>query len=256
MKVRALVPPIAAAVVLILSVVAFAADPRTVGITLTRIQQGFNTPVAMAFTPDGRVLVDEQGGVLKYVTPDGATVGTVMNISARISSSGERGLLGVAVHPKFASNHYIYLFFTEPSTGTIRVSRFTMSGNTASASSELIIIRIAHPTYSNHNGGQLQFGKDGFLYIGVGDGGGSGGPGGNAQNLGSLLGKILRIDVDHWCGSTHYCSPSTNPFAHTAGAHHEIWQWGLRNPWRFSFDREAGHLFIGDVGQGAREEID
>jgi glucose/arabinose dehydrogenase len=114
---------------------------------------------------------------------------------------------------------------------------------------------IAHPTYANHNGGQLAM-YGGYLFFGTGDGGGAGDPSGNAQNVGSFLGKILRIDVDHVCGTLHYCVPPTNPYYGKRGYRYEIWEWGLRNPWRFSFNRTNGALWIGDVGQSAREEID
>ncbi|MGZ4144427.1 MAG: PQQ-dependent sugar dehydrogenase [Actinomycetota bacterium] len=236
-------------------------DPRHVGITLATIARGLASPVGIAAPNDGtgRLFVIEQAGRIRVYLPRGGLQSTpYLDIRSRVLSGGERGLLGLAFHPNFKTNGYFYVHYTT-ANGDIHVSRFhaTPSRNQAASNSEQVLMTIPHQTYGNHNGGQLAFGG-GYLHIGIGDGGGAGDPSGNAQNLNSWLGKVLRIDVDHSCGSLHYCIPSTNPFASRTGVKHEIWLYGLRNPWRFSFDSRypSGSLFIGDVGQSAREEID
>jgi glucose/arabinose dehydrogenase len=227
-------------------------------VTLSRIASGFTQPTAVAWPNDGsgRLFVVEQPGRIRVRTPSGG-IGTYLDIRSRVLDGGERGLLGLAFHPSFRSNGYFFVHYTD-AQGDIRVSRFKASptSNTASASSEAILLDIPHRAHSNHNGGQVSFGPDGFLYIGNGDGGGAGDPDGNAQDLSSLLGKILRIDVNRSCGGKRYCIPADNPFAGSSTRAQEIWHYGLRNPWRFSFDKRYGSLWIGDVGQGAREEID
>jgi glucose/arabinose dehydrogenase len=155
------------------------------------------------------------------------------------------GLLGLALHPNFAQNGFFYVNYTGASGDTF-ISRFTASGDSADPNSEEVLVRVPQP-YPNHNGGTLNFGPDGYLYIGLGDGGSGGDPHGNGQSLGTLLGKILRIDVD---SAQPYAVPTDNPFGN------EIWAYGLRNPWRMSFDTATGDLYIGDVGQGDWEEID
>jgi hypothetical protein len=176
---------------------------------------------------------------------------------------GEQGLLGLAFHPDYASNGYFYIYYTAVN-GDNTVARYKVSSNAnvADPASATILLKVTDP-YANHNGGQLQFGPDGFLYVGMGDGGSGGDPQFRGQNLGVLLGKMLRIDVDATgavpCGQKDpapYGIPSTNPYASSATACHEIWAIGMRNPWRFSFDRVGGDLYIGDVGQGLYEEID
>ena len=191
-------------------------------------------------TQEGRVWIIEDGERLE--TP-------FLDIRSRGS---ERGLLSIAFHPKYAEEGYFYTYYTDPQ-GNSMVSRFEVSDdpNVAVPFSETFVIGIEQP-FSGHNGGQLQFGPDGLLYIGTGDGGGTGDPGNRAQDLSLLLGKILRIDVDR---STPYFVPTDNPFQFRVGARNEIWAYGLRNPWRFSFDRETGNLFVADVGQSAVEEI-
>jgi glucose/arabinose dehydrogenase len=235
-----------------------AADPRHVSVSLGTVAKGLVSPIGFAAPNDGtgRLFVLEQAGRIRVYSPSvGLRSTPFLDIRGRVLSGGERGLLGLAFHPSYKTNGYFYIDYTD-ANGNIQISRFhsVPSSNVASAT-ETKLLTIPHPTYGNHNGGQLQF-LGGYLYIGVGDGGGSGGPGGNAQSLGSLLGKILRIDVDHTCGTVPYCSPSTNPFYSTSGAKHEIWLWGLRNPWRFSFNKASGGQWIGDVGQNAQEEVD
>ena len=236
-----------------------AVDPAHLGIHLVVVARGLNQPVALAQPNDGsgRWFIVEQAGRIRVWTPhSGLLAGNYLDIHSRVLSGGERGLLGLAFHPSFKSNGYFYVYYTNLS-GNIQVSRFhaTPSSNTADPSSEYGIINIAHPSYANHNGGQLQF-WNGYLFIGTGDGGSGGDPSGNAQNLKSLLGKILRIDATHHCGTLHYCNVTTNPFYGKSYARAEIWLYGLRNPWRFSFQRGNGSLWIGDVGQSAREEVD
>jgi len=237
-----------------------AVDPAHVGIRLGTVARGMSSPVAMAAPNDGsgRLFIVEQAGRIRVWTPHSGLLGAYyLDIHTKVLSGGERGLLGLVLHPRFSSNGFFYVYYTNLS-GNLQISRFhaSPSSNKADGTSEYGIINIPHPTYSNHNGGQLQMWNGGYLYIGTGDGGGSGDPNGNAQNLKSFLGKVLRIDVDHTCGTLHYCVPSTNPYYGKSYANNEIWLFGLRNPWRFSFQRGNGSLWIGDVGQNTREEID
>ena len=237
------------------------ADAAVPPLALEPIATGLNDPVSLAHAGDGsgRLFIVERAGKIKVY--DGAQVlGTpFLDISSLVSCCGERGLLGLAFHPDYANNGYFYVFYTTKPEGSLAegdvvIARYQVSGNpqVANGSSRLILVTIPHSTHGNHNGGQLAFGPDGHLYAGVGDGGGGGDPDRNAQDLGVLLGKILRIDVD---GAPPYV-PADNPFVGTPGARGEIWALGLRNPWRFGFDRATGDLFIGDVGQGSREEVD
>ncbi|MFS4467691.1 PQQ-dependent sugar dehydrogenase [Maribacter sp. 2210JD10-5] len=206
-----------------------------------------------------RIFIAEQGGTIK-VFPNDSTVteaNSYLDISNRIISSDELGLLGLAFHPDYENNGFFYIMYT-PSDDVSVLSRFKVSdtdANSADASSETILLRIPQP-FANHNGGQLAFGPDGFLYIASGDGGSGGDPQGNAQNLENLLGKILRIDVDNPENGLQYGIPSDNPFVATENARSEIYAYGLRNPWRFSFDVQTNRIWAGDVGQGELEEID
>ena len=216
----------------------------------------------------GRLFVVQRSGQVRVVNPDGSLRGAPfldMSGSARFVSGGEQGLLGLAFHPSFAANGRVFVDYTRgDGSGAWEdvVSELTASPDrsTASAGSERMLLVVADP-YSNHNGGQLAFGPDGYLYIAMGDGGSGGDPHGNGQNRQALLGKILRIDVNgaHVAGK-EYAIPSSNPYASggiSPGAGlPEIWAYGLRNPWRFSFDRANGDLYIGDVGQNMWEEVD
>jgi glucose/arabinose dehydrogenase len=185
-----------------------------------------------------------------------------VDLTSRIKFGGERGLLGLAFHPHFATNRRLFVDYTRARDGATVVSelRASADGSRANPTSERIILIVPQP-FANHNGGQLAFGPDGYLYIGLGDGGSQGDPNGNGQNRNVLLAKILRIDVDspHASG-TQYAIPRDNPFAAGGIApgegRPEVWAYGLRNPWRFSFDRLTGDLYIGDVGGNAWEEID
>jgi Glucose / Sorbosone dehydrogenase/RTX calcium-binding nonapeptide repeat (4 copies) len=214
----------------------------------------FDHPVYVTSLPDpDKLLVVEQEGRIELVKGGIAT--NFLDISAAVASGGERGLLSVAPAPNFGSSGHFYVYYTAAGSGDIQIDRYTASGDTASAATRTPVLRIAHSEFANHNGGQLQFGPDGYLYLATGDGGSGGDPHGNAQNLNSLLGKVLRIDPRPSQGRP-YSTPPSNPFAGTAPGLDEIWSYGLRNPWRFSFDLLTGDLLIGDVGQSAREEVD
>ncbi|HJQ10237.1 MAG TPA: PQQ-dependent sugar dehydrogenase, partial [Gemmatimonadaceae bacterium] len=179
-----------------------------------------------------------------------------LDISARVLSGGERGLLSVAFHPQYSSNHYFYVYYTQQTNGDIRIERYTTSAINPEASdpaSAKLIITIPHSTYSNHNGGLVAFGPDGMLYAGIGDGGGVGDPLHSGQDFNSLLGSLIRLNVD---AGDPYLIPADNPFINQAGKRGELWAKGLRNPWRFAFDKPTNQLYIADVGQGDREEVD
>jgi len=200
-----------------------------------------------------RLFVVEQGGRIRVLNHDTLLATPFLSISGHIVAGGEQGLLGLAFHPHYAQNGQFYVYFTAPN-GDIRVVRYlvTADPNIADSTSGDTVLAVVHQPYGNHNGGPLAFGPDGKLYVGLGDGGSGGDPFGNGQSLGTLLGKLLRLDVD---AGTPYANPSDNPFVGTSGARGEIWSYGLRNPWRFSFDRSNGDLYIGDVGQNAWEEV-
>jgi len=197
-------------------------------------------------------LVQQRGQIVIY---DGSQVlrTPFLDLNNRVLCCGERGLLGLAFHPNYANNGYFFVNYIDQSGNTV-IERYQASANPSLAdpNSGRTLLTQQQP-YSNHKGGQLRFGPDGFLYIALGDGGSGGDPLNNGQSLDTLLGKLLRIDVDR--GNT-YAIPPGNPFANTVGARGEIWDYGFRNPWRFSFDRGTGDLFIGDVGEALREEID
>lgn len=222
-------------------------------IELEALASGFNDPTDIQNAGDDRLFIVEQGGLIKIVNPDGSVLSTpFLDLSSAVSTGGERGLLGLAFHPDFQSNGYFYVDYTDTDGNTV-ISRFTIDGsnpNLAIPDSETVLLTVDQP-FSNHNGGCLAFGPDEKLYIGMGDGGSGGDPNDNAQNLNTYLGKILRLDVDM---PSPYI-PADNPFANTDGAKGEIWLYGLRNPWKFSFDNQTGNLWIGDVGQGNIEEI-
>lgn len=222
-------------------------------INLESFATGFSSPVEIAHSGDSRLFVVERGGTIKILNSNGTTNPTpFLAISSLISSGGERGLLGLAFHPNYSTNGYFYVNYTNTAGNTV-IARYTVSGsdpNVANAGSATILLTITQP-FSNHNGGSIKFGPDGYLYIGMGDGGSGGDPGNRAQNINELLGKMLRIDVN--TGSP-YSSPASNPYVGIAGAD-EIWAIGLRNPWKFSFNRNNGDLWIADVGQNAYEEI-
>ncbi|HEV8403248.1 MAG TPA: PQQ-dependent sugar dehydrogenase [Candidatus Limnocylindrales bacterium] len=235
-------------------------DPTAVRVTVTVALDGLTNPLEVANAGDGsgRLFVVEQGGRIRVVR-DGALVDRpFLDIGDRITSGGERGLLGLAFHPGYPTDPRFFVDYTDRDGNTV-VSSFrasTADPDVADPDSESILLQVDQP-FANHNGGGLGFGPDGDLYIALGDGGSGGDPQGNGQRLDTLLAKILRIDVDGGsAGGAPYAIPQDNPFVGTAGARPEIWLYGLRNPWRFRFDRLTGDLWIGDVGQNAWEEID
>ena len=220
--------------------------------------QNFDRPVNIKHAGDDKLYVVEQDGYIRVVNSDGSVEATpFLNIDSKVINSGnERGLLGLAFHPSYASNGYFYLNYINNSGNTV-ISRYNRSSPNplvADASSELIILTYSQP-FTNHNGGDMAFGQDGYLYISSGDGGSGGDPQNNSQNLTNLLGKILRIDIDNTDNGNNYAIPSDNPFHESATNSEEIWAYGLRNPWKFSFDQLNGDIWIADVGQNAYEEI-
>ena len=221
---------------------------------------GFDSPLDVTNAGDGsgRLFVVEQGGRIRVVKDGSLVEKPFLDIAGRISSGGERGLLGLAFHPDYPTDPRFFVNYTDRDGNTV-VSSFTGSAtdpDVADPDSETPLMHIAQP-FANHNGGAVVFGPDGMLYIATGDGGSGGDPQGNGQRLDTHLGKILRIDVDPEPGSTTaYGIPNDNPFFNQAEAEPEIWLYGLRNPWRIRFDRDTGDLWIGDVGQNAWEEID
>ena len=214
--------------------------------------------------PDGEdnlLFVTEQAGIIHGFVNDlnVAESFVFLDITNRVSTKGnEEGLLGMAFDPDYSENGRFYVYYSASNPRRSVLSRFqTPPNNTdsADATSEVIVMEIPQP-YSNHNGGQLAFGPDGYLYVGLGDGGSAGDPKSNGQDLGTLLGSVLRIDVSRKTGRPGYGIPNDNPFSGVEGAREEIWAYGLRNPWRFSFNRDTGELWLGDVGQHLWEEID
>ena len=225
-------------------------------IELTPIATGLTSPthITQPGNNSDRLFIVEQTGQIRIIENGTLLQTPFLDISSRVSSNGEQGLLGMVFPPDYASKGYFYVNYTNLQGDTV-IARYRLGSNPnqADPNSEEIILTIDQPA-ANHNGGQLAFGPDGYLYIGMGDGGGSGDPQNNAQNQTSLLGKILRIDVES--GATTYTIPADNPFrSPTDGIADEIWASGLRNPWRFSFDRSTGDLYIADVGQSDFEEI-
>ncbi len=224
------------------------------GIAIEVLASGLASPDFACSPPgDPRVFVLEQGGTIRIWRDGKLLPRPFLDLRGRISSGGERGLLGLAFHPDFATNGVFFVDYTDRK-GDTRVDRFRASRDPdrADSTSGTPVLHVAQP-YANHNGGMIAFGPDRMLYVALGGGGSGGDPHGNGQNLGTLLGKLLRLDVDH---GAPYAIPADNPFARTRGARGEIWAYGLRNPWRFSFDRAAPTLVIADVGQNQWEEID
>lgn len=226
---------------------------QTGTIGLQSFAMGFASPVDIAHCGDSRLFVVEQDGLIKILNANGTTNPTpFLNITGLTNQSGEQGLLGLAFHPNYATNGYFYVNYTRISDGATVIARYSVDAGNPNVANPTgtILLTIAQP-FSNHNGGTLKFGPDGYLYIGMGDGGSGGDPGNRAQNINELLGKMLRIDVN---SGTPYSNPAGNPYLGVAGAD-EIWAIGLRNPWKFSFDRTTGDLWIADVGQNLYEEV-
>lgn len=232
--------------------------PPSIVAKLEPITTGLSAPVFLTAPPadNARLFIVEQGGTIRIFDLLSRSLFSTpfLDLSAAISSSSERGLLGMAFDPGYANNGRFYVYYTDR-IGDIAIAQYRRSANNPNQAdpSQLSLLQsIPHPNFSNHNGGMLAFGPDGCLYAGVGDGGSGGDPNNNAQNTASRLGKLLRLDPNTGSPCTNGI---TNPFVFGGGAQ-EIWSLGLRNPWRFSFDRQTGDLYIADVGQGAREEVD
>jgi glucose/arabinose dehydrogenase len=221
---------------------------------------GLASPVYVTNAKDGsnRLFIVELGGTIKVLQPGQTTPTNFLNITSRVvQNGGERGLLGLAFHPQYTQNGRFFVYYTRSSDGQNVVAEYRVSANNPNLAStnEIVHLAVANP-FTNHNGGMIEFGPDGYLYIAKGDGGDANDPGNRSQNIDILLGKILRIDVNTPNGSVPYSSPSTNPFFGATPGRDEIYAYGLRNPWRFSFDRSTGQLICADVGQGQWEEID
>jgi glucose/arabinose dehydrogenase len=230
--------------------------PAELAVRLKEVARGLDAPLFLTSPPGDptRAFVVEQGGRIRIIRNDALLPTPFLDISSRIASGGERGLLGLAFHPQYATNGRFVVYYTN-TAGDIRIASYKVSANpeVADPASEQILLAVPHPSFSNHNGGMVTFGPDGRLYAGIGDGGSGGDPNGNGQNRNTLLAKLVRLDVN---AAGQASVPSDNPFVGQSGMRPEIWSYGLRNPWRFSFDRLTGDLYIGDVGQNAREEID
>ena len=225
----------------------------TSGLSTEQVVTGLSAPLFLTHAGDSRLFVVEQGGRIRVVV-NAQLLGTpYLDISSIVLHQGEQGLLGMAFHPNYAINGFFYVYHTDQS-GDSRVARYSGSANTADPSSGLTIMTIGQP-FGNHNGGQLAFGADGMLYIALGDGGSGGDPMGNGQDTSTLLGSILRIDIDNPDAGLNYGIPSDNPFFGSGTAREEIWAYGLRNPWRFAFDDTDGLLYVADVGQSSFEEV-
>ena len=221
---------------------------------LELVSSELNDPVGIANAGDGsgRLFVVERSGRIRIIEAGGVLGGVFLDIGGRVGSvSSEQGLLGLAFHPNFVGNGHFYVNYTDNS-GNTKVSRFAApTVGPADPNTEAVILSLAQPA-TNHNGGHLAFGPDGYLYIGTGDGRGGGDPFGNGQNGQTLLGAMLRLDID---SAFPYAVPVDNPSVGNPNARDEIWAIGLRNPWRYSFDRETGDLYIADVGQNDYEEV-
>ena len=235
-------------------------DPTGVKVAVTVAVSGLIAPLDVTPAGDGsgRLFVAEQAGRIRIVKGGALVDRPFLDIRARIKSGGEQGLLGIAFHPGYPGDPRFFVDYTDLDGNTV-VSSFRVSTadpDLADPDSEVVLLHITQP-HANHNGGAVEFGPDGKLYIAMGDGGSEGDPQGNGQRVDTLLAKILRIDVDaNPAGGAAYAIPPDNPFVGVAGARPEIWLTGLRNPWRMRFDRATGDLWIGDVGQNAWEEID
>jgi len=272
MRGRRLVTVLSGLALLLLGTVAarrvFRRDPRSPSpdvaadvpvVTLRPVASGVGAITSIENAGDPRLFVTTQDGFVRILSNGTLLPAPFLDVSRLVSCCGERGLLSIAFHPNYAQNGFFFTYSTNPD-GDIEIARAQRSAadaNRADPGTRVVLLTIPHPVNANHNGGQLQFGPDGYLYFGPGDGGSANDPPCNAQRDEVLLGKLLRIDVDQNVDQPpFYGIPPTNPFASSSTVRHEIWAKGLRNPWRFSFDRLTGDLWIGDVGQNAREEID
>lgn len=222
-------------------------------INLVPVANNLSRPLFLTYSPDdtGRLFIVEQGGTIRILQEGRLQAEPFLDVTNLVSCCGERGLLGLAFHPNFRQNNQFFINYTNRQGSTV-VARYRANGNRADAASALILLTIEQP-YANHNGGMIAFGPDNMLYIGMGDGGSGGDPINAGQRLDTLLGKILRIDANRSEGNRAYAIPGDNPSL--GGRRSEIWSYGWRNPWRFSFDRQTGDMWIADVGQNAVEEV-
>ncbi len=224
-------------------------------VTTTQLASGLQRPTGIAAPDDGtgRIFILEKIGRVRVYTPGvGLSADPLIDISDKVDEDdNERGLLGIVPAQDFAQSQVLYLAYTALPNGADTLARYNLKDGSLQ-----VLLSQDHSAATNHNGGQLAFGHDGYLYWSIGDGGSADDPPNNSQNLGVLLGKIMRIDVNRTCGALPYCIPPDNPFVGVSGARPEIWLYGLRNPWRYSFDTADGSLWIGDVGQGSQEEVD
>ena len=231
-------------------------EPQAMGFGLDTVALGLDQPVYLTGAPGDttRLFVVERPGRIRIIRNGQVEPQPFLDITPLTSTEGERGLLSFAFHPDYPQNGFFFVYHTDVPGGNTRVVRYQVSGDpdVADPASAKLILGVNQP-FSNHNGGQIAFGPDGRLYIGLGDGGSANDPLGSGQDLASLLGTILRIDVDN---GDPFAIPADNPFVGNTNARAEIWVSGLRNPWRFSFDRQTGDLYIADVGQDEVEEID
>jgi len=247
-----------AALAVLLVVLAAAAAPAVI---LRQFASGFTLPVEVAYPPGdtNRLFVVEQGGRIRIIEGGKVLPGAFLDVSGIIAAGGERGLLGLAFHPDYARNGAFYVYYTRAHTGAVALARYLRDpkdANRADPASGVVLFEVPHIDFANHNGGRIVFGPDGYLYVGLGDGGGGRDRLRNGQNRGVFLGKILRIAVD---GGKGYRIPPANPYAKESCAARlcpEIFLYGLRNPWKFSFDRATGDLYIADVGEDTWEEVD
>jgi hypothetical protein len=234
----------------------------TLRLGLQQFVTGLAAPLFMTAPPgDARLFVVERAGRVRLIKNGVLQPTPVLDISSRVFTQGEGGLLSLAFDPSFANNGTFFVHFIDPgaATGRVAIERFQISSanpDVADPTSALRILTIDHPNFTNHYGGRVAFGPDGFLYLSVGDGGSGGDPNGNGQNLNTLLAKLLRVDVANASLLQPYAVPASNPFVGQPGRRAEIWAYGLRNPFRYAFDPAAGLLYIGDVGQNLHEEVD
>ena len=228
-------------------------------IQLVPVATGLVDPLFVTGARDGthRLFIVEQAGTIRVMPIGGSGMSLFLDIRSRVRSGGERGLLGLAFHPSYSSNRRFFVYYTRAADGAIVVAEYAASAinRDIANTTERVLLTIPHPSFSNHNGGMIAFGPDGYLYIGVGDGGSANDPPNNAQNTNALLGKLLRIDVNGQSGSLQYAIPSSNPFFGAIDGRDEIFAYGFRNPWRFAFDRLTNRIWLADVGQGDREEV-